>query len=155
MSRLWYWDYSPEVFIKVMDEYSYGILATQKGGMAFRIKLISTLFADVMQLNAAEPEKPPLDYTEVKNMWVDMLSINEVPHCRPYQCAASGELQTTSPAPGAPPKPPPVQPCQPRQPKQPKGGAKQDKVGKYPCKFYQIFKNLCPNKNAIFSQKVI
>ena len=62
MARLWYWDYSPEVFIRVMDEYAYGILAMKKGGMQLRIKLVSTLFADVMQQNAAEPEKPPLDY---------------------------------------------------------------------------------------------
>ena len=27
--RLWPWDYSPEVFVRIMDEYSYGILAMQ------------------------------------------------------------------------------------------------------------------------------
>lgn len=27
MSRLWMWDYSAEVFVRIMDEYSYGILA--------------------------------------------------------------------------------------------------------------------------------
>ena len=46
--------------------------------MPFRISLIAKLFADVSQLNASEPQKPPLNYTEVKGMWVDMLSINEV-----------------------------------------------------------------------------
>ena len=46
--------------------------------MPFRISLIAKLFADVSQLNASEPQKPPLNYAEVKGMWFDMLSINEV-----------------------------------------------------------------------------
>ena len=50
--------------------------------MPLRITLISKLFADVSQLNAADPQKPPASYQEVKDMWTDLLAINEVPHCR-------------------------------------------------------------------------
>ena len=43
-----------------------------------RIRLISTLFADVSALNASDPTKRPRYYTEIKEMWTELLSINEI-----------------------------------------------------------------------------
>ena len=43
-----------------------------------RIRLISTLFADVSALNASDPTKRPRYYKEIKEMWTELLSINEI-----------------------------------------------------------------------------
>ena len=50
--------------------------------MEVRIRLISTLFADVSALNASDPTKRPRYFKEIKEMWTTLLSINEIPHGR-------------------------------------------------------------------------
>ena len=75
ISRLWPWDYTPEAFTRVMDEFDYGSEA-EVYGRRFRIQLVELLFADVMCNNATHPQTPPLSYEEIKAKRVALMSAN-------------------------------------------------------------------------------
>ena len=84
MARLWPWSWESEVFVKLMEDYGYlqvtgGIMYVtiviwnwfqfaQSKGTQVRIRLIEKIFEDASFINADDPLRMPMTYTEVNSV---------------------------------------------------------------------------------------